>query len=276
MKTISEKIKALRLSKRLTQNGLAEALSVSVQTVSKWENGISSPDISLLPCIARFFGISIDELFGYRLEALNQKERLIRFLYDNGMLRFGEFKLKSGRISPYLIQGVHYHNSSQIAKLGEFYADALRDNCLENSCLVSAGAREAPLAVSAAIALYNKYGCDTPCCTETKLLSEKALNVNTVIITDTFTSGKTLCEALQRIKNAAGKYPTDAIVCVDRNERTDNTFLTARHETEKAFGLKIHSMVNAQDIINSIERSVIPAIAYLDALRKYTEEYKGE
>ncbi|MBQ3230510.1 MAG: helix-turn-helix transcriptional regulator [Clostridia bacterium] len=41
MKTISKKIKALRLSKRLTQNGLAEALSVSVQTVSKWENGVS-------------------------------------------------------------------------------------------------------------------------------------------------------------------------------------------------------------------------------------------
>lgn len=71
MQQISKKIKVLRKSKGVTQEQLAEVLSVSPQSVSKWENNLSAPDISLLPIIARYFGITMDELFGYRLDALN-------------------------------------------------------------------------------------------------------------------------------------------------------------------------------------------------------------
>ena len=100
MQTIGSKIKMLRRNKGMTQEKLADVLSVSSQSVSKWENNLSLPDVELLPMIARFFGITMDELFNYRLDALNYKERFIRFMVDNGVLKFGEFKLKSGRISP--------------------------------------------------------------------------------------------------------------------------------------------------------------------------------
>jgi len=83
MEQIGTKIQTLRRNKNLTQAQLAEALSVSAQSVSKWENGLSSPDISLLPMIARFFSITMDDLFNYRLDALNYKERFIRFMADN-------------------------------------------------------------------------------------------------------------------------------------------------------------------------------------------------
>ena len=59
---IGEKIKRLRKNKNVTQTQLAEALSVSPQSVSKWETHLSAPDISLLPVIARYFGITMDEL----------------------------------------------------------------------------------------------------------------------------------------------------------------------------------------------------------------------
>ena len=103
---IGDKIRLLRKNKNITQMQLAEALSVSSQSVSKWENHLSSPDITVLPQIAQYFGITMDELFGYRLDTLNYQERFIRFMTNNGMLRFGTFTLKSGRKSPYLIQNL--------------------------------------------------------------------------------------------------------------------------------------------------------------------------
>ena len=63
--TIGNKIKQLRQRRNLTQEDLGEALGVSFQAVSKWENNIALPDIALVPTIARYFGVSIDELFDY-------------------------------------------------------------------------------------------------------------------------------------------------------------------------------------------------------------------
>ena len=72
MLDLAEKLKSLRKEKNVSQEKLAEYLSVSFQAVSKWETGNTYPDISLLPDIARFFGITIDELL--QVEKLNEKE----------------------------------------------------------------------------------------------------------------------------------------------------------------------------------------------------------
>lgn len=71
MELIGTKIQILRKNKNITQSQLAEALSVTSQSVRKWENNLSVADISLLPMIARFLGITMDDLFNYRLDALN-------------------------------------------------------------------------------------------------------------------------------------------------------------------------------------------------------------
>ena len=105
---IGKRIKALRKNKNITQNELAEVLNVSLQSVSKWETGNSIPDVELLPIIARYFGITMDELFNYKIDSLNYKERFILFMLDNGVLKFGKFKLHSGRISPYIINSSNY------------------------------------------------------------------------------------------------------------------------------------------------------------------------
>ena len=71
--TIGNKIKDLRRSRKLTQEELGEALGVSFQAVSKWENNIALPDIALVPTIARYFGVSIDELFDYSKNDIDQE-----------------------------------------------------------------------------------------------------------------------------------------------------------------------------------------------------------
>jgi transcriptional regulator with XRE-family HTH domain len=75
--TIGNKIKQLRRRKGITQEQLAESLGISFQAISKWENNIALPDITLVPTLANFFEVSIDELFDYNLKELHAKVKNI-------------------------------------------------------------------------------------------------------------------------------------------------------------------------------------------------------
>ena len=254
---------------------LAEALSVSAQSVSKWENHLSAPDITVLPVIARYFGITMDELFGYRLDALNYKERFIRFMVNNGMLRFGDFTLKSGRRSPYLIHSGYNRTGSQVSKLGEFYAECIREQGIEANCLIGISEREIPLVIATSMTLFNKYGIDSSHCVDYNMENEAFLSHEITLITDAFTSGATICAALEKIQSGMGKYPSHIVVCVDRMECSDKSSFSAKHEIESRYGVKIHPIINADDIIKASENGVITAGEHLEKLKNYVKRYRG-
>jgi len=273
---IGTKIQALRKNKNITQAQLAEALSVSPQSVSKWENHISAPDITLLPVIARYFGITMDELFNYRLDALNYKERFIRFMADNGVLQFGEFKLRSGRLSPYYVNTANYKLAGQISKLGEFYAECIREHNIDSNLLAANTHKEIPIMMAAGMVLFNRWGIDMQYSIDN--CAGKLLDANdkVILIKDTLTSGNTLKANLRAVNEGAGKCITDVIVSVDRMEKGTEEALTARKEIERAFDVNIHAIVTLENIIRAMENGVVGGAEYMESMKRYREKYGGE
>lgn len=283
MEHIGAKIKQLRIGKGDTQEQLAAAFQISFQSVSKWETGIASPDIGFLPLIAEYFGVTIDELFSYKLNALSYKERFIKFMVNSGVLKFGEFRLKSGRLSPYFINTGNYRTGSQISKLGDFYAECIKETGIKADALYGPAYKGISLAVATSIVLFNRYGVDWNYCFDRKEIKdhgEGGLIVGyqfkngdkLVIIEDAITSGKALRESMKKIKSTADVKVTDMVISVDRLE-VGSSNISAVMEAEADYGIKVHSIVTIDDIIAAMGNGVVPGIEHLDKMKRYREEY---
>ena len=212
------------------------------------------------------------------------KQEFIRFMVNNGVLKFGEFTLKSGRIAPYFINTGNYKTGKQLAKLGEYYAACIRENGLQAETLVGPAYKGIPLSVATAIALYHGYGEELNYCfdrKEAKDHGEGGLFVGkqlvdgekVIIIEDVMTSGKALREILPKLEAAAKVEVVGMIISVDRMEKALNSELSAVSEAKKEFGIDVYSVVTMNDIIDAIEKGVVDGKEHLPAMYKYRETY---
>lgn len=215
---------------------------------------------------------------------MTYKEEFIKFMVESGVLTFGEFTLKSGRIAPYFINAGNYKTGAQLAKLGGFYAECIKDNNIDVETLFGPAYKGIPLAVSAATALYNKFGIDVSYCfdrKEAKDHGEGGMFVGrtledgekVVIIDDVMTSGKAMRESLPKLKSAADVNVTGMVITVDRMEKGLNTDDSAVQEVYKEFGIKVYSIININDIIDAIKNGVVEGKESLDAMLAYREKY---
>ena len=215
---------------------------------------------------------------------MSYKHDFIKFMVDSGVLTFGEFTLKSGRISPYFMNSGNYKTGAQLARLGEFYAECIHDNGIEFDTLFGPAYKGIPLAVSTAVALYSKFGIDVNYCFDRKEAKDHgeggcivgkqlADGERVVIIEDVMTSGKALREVMPKLKEAANVNVAAMVIQVDRMEKGLNGDKSAVQEVSGEFGVNIYPIVTMNDIIEAIENGVVQGKEYLDKMIEYRKVY---
>ena len=221
------------------------------------------------------------------VHAMSYKNEFIKFMVESGVLTFGDFTLKSGRKAPYFVNTGNYITGAQLSRLGGFYADCIKENNIPVETLFGPAYKGIPLAVSAAAALYSKYGIDVNYCFDRKevkdhgeggmFVGKKLADTEKVVISeDVMTSGKALREVYPKLKSAADVDITGMVITVDRMEKALDSDLSAVQAAYKEFGVKVYSIVTINDIIEAIRNDVVPGKEYLDKMIEYRKTYGVE
>jgi orotate phosphoribosyltransferase len=199
-------------------------------------------------------------------------------------LRFGHFKLKSGRESPYFFNAGQFSDGRSAAILGRCYAAAIAGSGIQFDMIFGPAYKGIPLATAAAIALSEHHDRNVPYAfnrKESKDHGEGGKVVGTplrgrvLIIDDVITAGTAIRESLEIIRGA-GAEPVAVALSLDRQERGQGA-LTAVQEVEKEHGLKCVSIVTLADLIETLARPTDGrariSAEQLTSLRAYKERY---
>ncbi|MBR5486013.1 MAG: orotate phosphoribosyltransferase [Oscillospiraceae bacterium] len=188
------------------------------------------------------------------------KREFIEFMLASDVLRFGQFKTKSGRLSPYFVNTGNYRTGAQSAKLGEFYAQFIKDTCGDNfDALFGPAYKGIPLVTSAAGALARVHDIDKPFFFNRKEAKDHGEGGNLVgyqpkdgdkviIVEDVITAGTAIRETIPALKAAADVKVTDMFISVNRCEIGQDPTTTAVLEVKKDFGIEVHALVTVADI----------------------------
>lgn len=217
---------------------------------------------------------------------MTYKEKFIQFMAGCGVLTFGDFTLKSGRKAPYFVNTGNYKTGMQLAKLGEFYAECIKENGIEADTLFGPAYKGIPLAVACSVALYNNHQMEVNYCFDRKeakdhgeggLIVGKQLadGEKVVIIEDVITAGTAIRQVLPILKAAADVQITGMVISVDRMEKGQGE-LSAVQEVYKEFGIPVYPIVTVQDIIEAIRTGVVDGREYLDKMIEYRKTYGVE
>lgn len=219
---------------------------------------------------------------------MGYKEGFIELMVRSGVLTFGDFTTKSGRRTPFFINTGNYRTGEQIAKLGEFYAEAILHSLKgEFDVLYGPAYKGIPLAVAAASALYLKHGVNVAYCFNRKeakdhgeggvVIGHKLKDGDrAVIVEDVITAGTSVRESVPLLKAQARVEIPALIVSVDRMERGTGE-LTALKEVEVEFGIKTFSIVSIEEIVAYLHnRPVDGKVVLNDETKARIDEYRAQ
>jgi orotate phosphoribosyltransferase len=186
----------------------------------------------------------------------------VDFTLETGVLKFGEFTLKSGRISPYFFNAGLFNTGSHLSQLGNFYAQAIEASNLKFDVLFGPAYKGIPLAAATAIALNDNFNRNVPYSFNRKEAKDHGeggsivghpLEGDILIIDDVITAGTAIREA-QDIINANDANTKGVIVALDRQEKGKGD-LSAIQEVEQIFGIRVLSIINLSHIIDYLKAS---------------------
>lgn len=219
----------------------------------------------------------------------NYKQEFIKFMVRSNVLTFGDFTAKSGRKTPYFVNTGNYKTGEQIAKLGEFYADCVKENLGEDyDVLFGPAYKGIPLAVTTASALYNKYQINSNYCFNRKedkdhgeggsIVGHKLQDGNKVlIIEDVITAGTAIRECLPILTGAADVEVKGLIISVDRMEKGQGE-KSAVQEIKENYGITTYPIVTVREIIETLHNIPVDGKVYIDdetkqRIEAYLEQY---
>jgi orotate phosphoribosyltransferase len=208
---------------------------------------------------------------------LNYQKDFIDYSLECGVLKFGEFELKSGRCSPYFFNTGLFNTGAKLSRLGEFYAQALMQSGIKADILYGPAYKGIPLVSAACIAYAKLTGNDIPYVFNRKEakshgeggeLVGAALVGKAIIVDDVITAGTSVRESVDIILRA-GAEPAGVLIALDRQEKGQNG-RSAIQEVMECFKIPVISIINLENIIGYIESN---SGGQLGALINYRERY---
>jgi orotate phosphoribosyltransferase len=202
------------------------------------------------------------------------QHEFIEYALACDVLKFGEFELKSGRISPYFFNTGLFNTGAQLQKLGKFYAQALIASGIEVDIFYGPAYKGIPLAVTTAMAYAEITGLDMPFAFNRKeakdhgeggLLVGAPLNGRVLIIDDVITAGTSVRESVEII-NAAQATPAAVLIALDRQEKGQGE-TTAIQEVNARFNLPVTAIINVTHIMDYLKSK--GELAQLAAIEDY-------
>ena len=207
------------------------------------------------------------------------KREFIELALELGVLRFGEFTLKSGRVSPYFFNAGLFNTGYAAAKLGRFYSEAIAQSDIRFDMLFGPAYKGIPLATLAAASLAEQHDIDVPYSfnrKEAKAHGEGGsivgapLSGGVLIVDDVITAGTAVREAYRFI-TAAGAEVTGLVISLDRQERGQGPF-SAVQELKQSLDIPVVSIVQLDDLINLLEESS-EYEEFLEPVQSYRKQY---
>lgn len=221
------------------------------------------------------------------MTATANRADFVRFSLDQGVLRFGEFKVKSGRLSPYFFNAGLFNSGLSVGRLGQFYAQALVDSGIAFDMLFGPAYKGIPLSTATAVALAQHpalAGRDVPFAFNRKEAKDHGeggtlvgapLRGKVVIIDDVITAGTSVRESVEIIRQA-GAEPVAVLIALDRMERAGPDDALSAHsavqDVAATYGMPVVSIASLADIMGLLADDTALA-QHREAVAAYRQRY---
>lgn len=207
------------------------------------------------------------------------KKQFIQLAIKNQVLRFGEFTLKSGRVSPYFFNAGLFNTGAALAELGKSYAAALVAQGMEYDVLFGPAYKGIPLVSTLAVALSVDHGVDKPYAFNRKEAKDHGeggsivgaeISGRVLVVDDVITAGTAIREAVDIIR-AQGAEIAGVLIALDRQEKGKNE-KSAIQEVQDDYGIPVSSIITMTDLIEYLETDE-QFKDHLSAMKAYRDEY---
>ncbi len=209
----------------------------------------------------------------------NYQQQFFELAMTQGNLKFGQFTLKSGRVSPYFFNAGGFDDGHSLEVLANCYAQAILDSGINFDMLFGPAYKGIPLAAGIAIMLNTSHQKNVPFAYNRKEAKDHGeggtlvgaeLNGDVLITDDVISAGTSVRESIEWIQQA-GATPCGVAIALDRQERGQSD-LSAAEEIEHEFGIPVIAIAGLKDLVEFLESQPVTGID-IEAVRRYRNDY---